>query len=154
MNCLATAISLAGDTYHCILKDGHEGNHQSESHSWTWFKTPARLDYEQANWKAKYEELLVKYNELKVNLDTITMERDDLDGHLEAAISHRQALECHQEALEEQINDIADALGDETEWSNCNDRGENALRIVKEVMDELKTLHKKAEEDAYGQRTQ
>ena len=38
-----------------------------------------------------------------------------------------------RDAHEDRINEIANALGDQSDWSNMNDRGENALELVYEL---------------------
>lgn len=38
--------------------------------------------------------------------------------------------------MHEQIDAIADALGDETEWSNLNDRGDNAIELAAALVKE------------------
>lgn len=53
--------------------------------------------------------------------------------------SHGQTID-DRDALHERIDDIADALGDETEWSNVNDRGANALDLANEAVNRLANL--------------
>lgn len=51
---------------------------------------------------------------------------DEESAHLET-IDER-------DAFEERIDEIADALGDETEWSSDNDRSQNAVELAEEVL--------------------
>jgi len=48
------------------------------------------------------------------------------------------------EAHENRLNEIADALGDETEWSNLNDRGVNALELAHQAVTALATHEARA----------
>lgn len=43
---------------------------------------------------------------------------------------------------EQQINEIADALGDESEWSNLNDRGDNACELAEALVQERDKLRR------------
>lgn len=48
---------------------------------------------------------------------------------------------------EEQINQIADVLGDSSEWSNVSDRGDNAIELASDLRDRVRELE--AERDAW-----
>jgi chromosome segregation ATPase len=72
-------------------------------------------------------------NALPVIADTLR----DLRAEVErlATELEREERDCLQlieerDQREQQINEIADALGDETEWSNLNDRGDNAFELT------------------------
>lgn len=47
---------------------------------------------------------------------------------------------------EDRINEIANALGDQSDWSNMNDRGENALELVYELKARLAECEKALKE--------
>ena len=82
--------------------------------------------------------------ELETARDALKAERDarfDADmAHVAEVTEMRQKLAqedsahgktvAQRDAFEERINEIANALGDESEWTNLNDRGENALELA------------------------
>ncbi len=53
--------------------------------------------------------------------------------------AHAQSLN-DRDAFEARIDEIADALGDDTEWSSANDRGVNALEIAREAVERLAAI--------------
>lgn len=53
--------------------------------------------------------------------------------------SHGQTID-DRDALHDRIDEIADALGDETECSNVNDRGANAVELAQEALGRLVDL--------------
>lgn len=57
---------------------------------------------------------------------------DELKKELEREEKSCLALIDERDLREEQINQIADLLGDETEWSNHNDRGLNAIELARD----------------------
>lgn len=59
--------------------------------------------------------------------------------------SETRALE-KVERYEERINDIANALGDETEWSSANDRGANAVELAASLRSDLALVTKERDE--------
>jgi len=67
-------------------------------------------------------------------------ERDQLRTQLEKEEADCLKLLEERDAWEARVSNIADALGDETEWSNCNDRGGNALEIAFEIVKERDQL--------------
>jgi hypothetical protein len=67
---------------------------------------------------------------------------------LEEADREIEKLITERDLREEQIDEIADALGDKTEWSNLNDRGLNAVELAQinhTKLEEAKGLLKRAE---------
>lgn len=85
------------------------------------------------------EQLFVHENWLPA-LVAAAKERDQLRSQLEKEEADSSAIIDERDALHSRIDEIADALGDETEWSNCNDRGERALEIASEVAHERDRL--------------
>lgn len=89
-------------------------------------------------------------------VERLTKERDRVVAHGHEAITQRDSLRAEIERLkklneacdkgdwrtkrEEQIDAIADALGDDTEWSNLSDRGDNALEAAIVTVAERDTL--------------
>lgn len=67
--------------------------------------------------------------------DKLTKELAESEASVSQLIGQR-------DRFEERIDQIADALGDETEWSNLNDRGEQCLERIALYEEEIKQLKK------------
>lgn len=61
---------------------------------------------------------------------TVEAERDSLRAQLAERDAEIERLISERDALHGRIDEIADELGDETEWTNLNDRGENAAELA------------------------
>lgn len=77
----------------------------------------------------------------RTDLPAALDEIERLTGHIgehviklaEEEMAHANTID-ERDAFEARIDDIADALGDGTEWSSSNDRGENAVECAREVV--------------------
>lgn len=88
--------------------------------------------------KGKANVLFVKHARTDITLLVAEVERLRAEAEAEER-SHGQTID-DRDALHERIDEIADALGDETEWSNVNDRGANALDLANEAVNRLANL--------------
>jgi chromosome segregation ATPase len=84
----------------------------------------------ETSWKLRLEQEVIK---LKAELEAALAEVERLKKRL--TDEERDCLKVIDERdfREEQINQIADALGDETEWTSANDRGVNAIELASEL---------------------
>jgi DNA repair exonuclease SbcCD ATPase subunit len=77
-----------------------------------------------------------KLNNLQDEIERLTKRLDEEERDCLQLMAERDA---HEEC----INDLADALGDKSEWSSHSHRGENALELANELVDELIDVKKK-----------
>jgi flagellar biosynthesis chaperone FliJ len=77
----------------------------------------------------------------KSALDEAQREISRLKVQLEKEQSDCLSLIDERNFREDQINKIADTLGDRREWSNINDRGDNCIEAVWSLKDKLTTAN-------------
>lgn len=82
-------------------------------------------------------ELEAKQRPLGEQVLELTIERDELKAEYEAyqkiAVAENANTVEQRDSHEEYLNRIADKLGDNTEWSNLNHRGDRALDLIDEL---------------------
>ena len=98
----------------------------------------ARID--QLSQTTSLQEELEKWEsqrgKMMAEIGTLRTENKRLEHRLQHDRENDGLLEIidQRDAFHERIDEIADVLGDETEWSNCNDRGVRALELAAEVI--------------------
>lgn len=124
---------------------------------------------------AIWEEMLTKISRLQRERDHLQVEVarlrkifDDAgngEHNVLALVEHyqREAMEAstgledvidQRDAFHARIDEIADALGDETEWSNLNDRGARALELAAELLAEVRRFRMQANPHPSGCHTE
>lgn len=83
---------------------------------------------------------------LRLSHSTLAAENEKLKADLKREEDWGSEAIEERDARIEQINDIADALGDEGEWSNLHDRGDTSLFLARNAVAEVDSL--RAQRDA------
>lgn len=95
-----------------------------------------------AELEAERDELKVQFAALNDGFKPITQQEyrynlEALEKQVEKEERDHMVTIEQRDFREEQIDQIADILGDETEWTSSNDRGVNAIELVSEIKSRL-----------------
>jgi hypothetical protein len=117
----------------------------------------ASRDAEVDEWKAKVAEL-VGTEQVKLVRPPLVVSRAEFESALAEMTQNERINEqtlVQRDAFHDRIDEIADALGDESEWSNLSDRGANALELahaLRAKYDSERALTRKMSEEHGGER--
>lgn len=83
--------------------------------------------------------------EKDARIEELEKERDELKVKLDKEYSDCLQVLAERDYRENQINEIANALGDSSEWSNITDRGDEALELVHQLKRDITLANQKLE---------